>query len=156
MSNTHLYTLQINWQGNLGSGTSKYDAYSRNFDLHIKGKPILHCSSDILFRGEAEKLNPEDFLLASLSSCHMLWYLHLCADAGIVVTSYTDEPEAILDLNHAKGGRFTSATIKPIITIVNATQINLAQDLHTQAHGKCFIANSVNFKITIEALISAQ
>jgi organic hydroperoxide reductase OsmC/OhrA len=93
---THLFHLDIIWTGNNGTGTSAYDAYSRNHTIRCAGKSDLHASSDPFFRGEKEKYNPEDLLLASISSCHMLWFLHLCADAGIVVVKYEDKPEGTM------------------------------------------------------------
>ena len=79
----HAYQVEIIWTGNLGSGTSSYQSYSRDHDVLIKGKEVMHASSDVIFSGDGSKYNPEDLFLSSISSCHMLWYLHLCADAGI-------------------------------------------------------------------------
>src|ERR1700750_1746367 len=87
---THRYTTQLRWTGNLGPGTASYRGYTRDHELSAPGKPTLPGSSDPAFRGDASRYNPEELLVASLSSCHMLWYLHLCSEAGVVVTDYTD------------------------------------------------------------------
>ena len=151
MSRTHHYKVAVEWTGNNGTGTSNAAAYCRDHTLSADNRPLLHCSSDPAFRGDPAKYNPEDMLLYSLSSCHMLWYLHLCADAGIVVTAYIDYPEATMVEESEEGkGRFISACLKPVITITDATKEALAHSLHEKAHHKCFIANSCNFPVTHE------
>lgn len=156
MNKTHHYRTAITWTGNKGSGTSRYDAYERNHTLSIAGKPELLCSSDTAFRGDGTRHNPEDMLLASLSSCHMLWYLHLCADAGIIVTHYTDNAEGIMEEAPGGGGRFTEVTLHPHVTVQDASMIDKANALHDQAHVKCFIANSCNFPVKHQPVAVAQ
>jgi organic hydroperoxide reductase OsmC/OhrA len=80
------------WTGNKGEGTSTYRALDRSFDFCIEHKSIIKGSSDPAFLGDETKYNPEELLLSSIFSCHMLWYLHLCAEAGIIVVSYLDHP----------------------------------------------------------------
>ncbi len=148
MHGEHHYKLKIAWTGNNGTGTSDAKAYERSHTLSAEGKEDLHCSSDPAFRGDSSKYNPEEFLVAAISSCHMLWYLHLCADAGIIVTNYVDKPEGVMvDSYEGKGGRFTGVTLKPTITITDGSKEALALALHERAHEKCFIANSCNFPI---------
>jgi organic hydroperoxide reductase OsmC/OhrA len=147
MNKEHTYTTNIEWIGNKGSGTSDYLAYSRNHILHIDGKADLQCSSDSIFHGDKSKHNPEDFFVAALSACHMLWYLHLCADAGIIVVDYKDQADGTLLLDSVNGGRFVSVTLNPVVTVINESMIGLARELHNDAHKKCFIANSCNFPI---------
>jgi organic hydroperoxide reductase OsmC/OhrA len=154
MSKTHHYKTTIIWNGDLGTGTSRYDEYDRSHSLLVHGKTTLAMSSDTAFRGDASKHNPEDMLLYSLSSCHMLWYLHLCADANIIVTDYQDNATAIMQQTDDGGGYFSEATLHPIVTITDATAINLAKQLHKEAHKKCFIANSVNFVVNCEPEIN--
>ncbi len=146
MQSEHQYSVKINWTGNLGDGTKDYAAYSRNYIISTKNKVNIQASSDTIFRGDADKYNPEELFLASISSCHMLWYLHLCSDAGIIVTDYTDDPKGILDLKK-NNGCFTSVTLHPKVTITDINQISLAEALHSEANKKCFIANSCNFTI---------
>src|SRR5215467_10489751 len=94
MPREHRYQIVTVWTGNLGTGTSAYRAYSRNHEMSSEGKQAaILGSADRHFRGEAPRYNPEELLVAALSACHMLSYLHLCADAGIVVTDYRDEAE---------------------------------------------------------------
>src|SRR5581483_1111180 len=118
-------------------------------------KPDIPASSDAAFRGDASRYNPEDLLVASLSSCHMLWYLGLCAKAGIAVTHYSDDAEGIMIEDHATGGHFESVTLRPNVTIASG-DVEQARALHHEAHRLCFIANSVNFPVTCEPTISPQ
>lgn len=143
----HNYAATITWTGNKGEGTTRYDAYERSHTLSVNNKPDLACSSDVPFRGDGSKYNPEDMFLYSLSSCHMLWYLHLCADAGIVVTGYVDNATANLEVPALGSGRFTEVVLHPVVTITDVSRIAEANALHDQAHGKCFIANSCNFPV---------
>ena len=142
MNKNHPYTLQIRWTGNKGTGTSKYDAYDRSHEVIVRDKMLIAASSDGIFRGDITKHNPEDFFLASLASCHMLWYLHLCADAGVVVESYEDNPTAILSINEKGIGKFSEATLHPKIKISDNSKTQLAIDLHHKANEYCFIATS--------------
>lgn len=149
MNGIHQYKLTVEWTGNNGTGTSNAAAYRRDHTLSADGKEPLPCSSDPAFRGDSSKYNPEDMLVYALSSCHMLWYLHLCADAGIIITNYVDHPEGTMVDTGAggKGGHFTEVVLNPVITITDAAKESLANQLHEKAHEKCFIANSCNFPI---------
>ncbi len=147
MNKLHHYKATITWTGNKGSGTSDYKAYERSHTVAIDGKPEIKASSDAPFLGDVTKHNPEDFLLSALSSCHMLWYLHLCADAGIIAVDYTDSATGIMVQLPTGGGHFSEVTLNPVVTITDGTMIEKANALHDKAHEKCFIANSVNFKV---------
>lgn len=151
MKRLHTYKTQVEWTGNKGMGTVTASAYERSHSVSVEGKPQLLCSSDAPFRGDVSKHNPEDFLLTALSSCHMLWYLHLCADAGIVVSAYVDNATAKMQEHESGGGNFIEATLHPTITLKNAEKIERAKQLHEQANKKCFIANSCNFPVKHEA-----
>jgi len=144
----HHYTTNIRWIGNRGTGTSRYDEYDRNHILSIENKPDLNCSSDTVFRGDNSRHNPEDMLVAALSSCHMLWYLHLCADAGVIVTEYSDSATGTLSINEQGNGCFSRVTLHPTVVIKLPSMIDKAIELHELAHKKCFIANSCNFPVT--------
>ena len=143
----HHYQSTITWTGNKGNGISDYLSYSRDHVISIPNKPDLLGSSDTVFGGDGTKHNPEDMLLASLSVCHMLWYLHLCSDAGINVMSYTDSPEGTMEEHQGSGGKFIEVILNPVITIEYPDKIDLAISLHEKAHACCFIANSVNFPV---------
>jgi organic hydroperoxide reductase OsmC/OhrA len=147
----HNYSLTVKWTGNKGVGTNGYKSYERSHEIFIDGKEIIKSSSDPAFLGDKAKHNPEDLLLASISSCHMLWYLHLCSDAGIVVTNYTDNAKGIMEETAAGGGKFTSVTLYPTITLKNIEQQEQANKLHNKANEFCFIANSLNFKVQHQA-----
>jgi organic hydroperoxide reductase OsmC/OhrA len=148
----HRYLERVEWIGNDGVGTAGYRAYRRDFVVRSQSKPDLPGSSDPTFRGDAARYNPEELLVASLSSCHMLWYLHLCAVNNIVVESYVDEPEGTMEEGPGGEGHFTSVTLHPQVRIASGNR-ERAADLHAEAHAKCFIANSVNFPVTHEATI---
>lgn len=146
----HTYTTRTEWTGNLGMGTENYRAYSRDHVISAAGKPELRGSSDPAFRGDASRYNPEDLLVASLSACHMLWYLHLCAQAGIVVLDYRDEAQGTMVEDEGGGGRFSGVLLRPVARLAAGADAARASALHAEAHRLCFIANSVNFPVTIE------
>lgn len=144
---THHYEVTVEWTGNQGQGTADYVSYGRDHEITASGKPSIPGSADPAFRGNATRWNPEDLLVASLSACHKLWYLHLCAVAGVVVMAYDDTAIGTMVEDPDKGGYFTEVTLRPKITITAQSDRDLAQSLHHQAHHKCFIANSVTFPV---------
>jgi len=153
MSKNHTYQCFIEWTGNLGVGTDTYTSYSRSHNVSSLSKSPISCSSDPMFRGDATKYNPEELFLFSISSCHMLWYLHLCADAKIIVTDYKDSCEGVLALDNNSLGKFESVTLKPTITITDESMIIKATELHQLAHKFCFIAQSLNVHVLIEPIL---
>jgi organic hydroperoxide reductase OsmC/OhrA len=150
MTKTHRYGITVEWTGNTGTGTSAYRAYERRHEIAAPGKPSIPGSADPAFRGDPARWNPEELLVASLSACHKLWYLHLCAVAGIVVTSYVDRAEGEMEETADGSGRFRRVVLKPAVTLAPGMDAALAQALHAEAHAKCFIANSVNFPVAHE------
>lgn len=154
MATQHTYTQEVIWTGNLGQGTQTYTSYSRNHIIKIKNKPDLYGSADAMFHGESHKYNPEDLFLASLSVCHMLWYLHLCADNKINVLSYCDTPEATLQIEEGGKGRFIAACLHPKVQLADINQKDLAISLHQKANEYCFIANSCTFEIKHKPIIT--
>ena len=147
MSQEHRYKATIVWTGNKGEGTSNYRNYDRSHTIQVQGKPLIHGSSDPAFRGDPTAYNPEDMLVSSLSACHMLWYLHLCAAAGVVVTHYKDSAVGVMKETPDGGGAFTEVTLYPEVTVSDAAMIDKAIRLHHKANKLCFIANSVNFPV---------
>jgi organic hydroperoxide reductase OsmC/OhrA len=143
----HNYNSTIKWTGNKGSGTSHYQDYEREHIIVIANKDNILGSSDPAFCGDKTKHNPEDLLVSSLSSCHMLWYLHLCAQAGVIVTDYIDNATGIMKETENGGGHFTEVTLNPVVTVTERTMIEKANELHIKANELCFIANSVNFPV---------
>ena len=156
MSKAHNYQIKTTWTGNTGAGTSDYRGYERAHEFSAPGKPVIVGSSDPNFRGDAAHYNPEELLVAALSACHMLWYLHLCAESGIVVTGYVDEARGTMIETADSGGHFTKAVLRPIVTVKAGTDLALAEQLHERAHRLCFIANSVNFPVCCESEIKTN
>lgn len=153
MTNKHTYKTQLIWDGNLGDGTSTYAGYGRQYRILIDGKPELHGSADPMFRGDADRHNPEDLFLAAVSSCHMLSYLALCARSRINVVDYRDDATGDLVLDASGGGRFEEIRLHPVVTIADAADADQAMALHERAHALCFIANSCSVPIRHEAEI---
>jgi organic hydroperoxide reductase OsmC/OhrA len=151
----HTYRVAVEWIGNRGHGTPGHAGYGRDHTISAGAKPPIAGSSDPAFRGDPGRWNPEELLLASISACHKLWYLGLCAKAGISVVSYRDEAEATMVEEPNGAGRFVSATLRPRITIRAGADMDEATRLHHEAHAYCFIANSVNFPIACEPNITA-
>ena len=143
----HHYKATITWTGNTGKGTSDYRAYERNHTISIDGKPTIPGSSDPSFRGDPTRYNPEEMLVASLSACHMLWYLHVCTEAGVVVVDYTDDATGTMAETADGGGHFKEVTLHPKVTVSDESMIAKANELHRKANKLCFIANSCNFPV---------
>jgi len=150
---THLYHPTVEWTGNNGNGTSGYRAYERAHLISSPGKPDILGSSDAAFRGDRTRWNPEDLFVASVSACHKLWYLHLCATAGVVVLGYRDEPVGTMIENADGSGRFTSIVLHPAVKVDAGSDEGKAISLHHDAHTMCFIANSVSCPISVEPTV---
>jgi organic hydroperoxide reductase OsmC/OhrA len=146
----HRYTVRLDWTGNEGTGTSAYRAYSRSHELSAPGKPAIPCSSDPAFRGDPARWNPEELLVASLAACHQLWYLHLCAEAGIVVQAYGDDASGVMVEQPDGAGRFESVTLRPCARLARSADERRARALHHEAAKMCFIARSVSFRVDHE------
>jgi organic hydroperoxide reductase OsmC/OhrA len=148
----HHFEVKVEWQGNLGSGTSAYRAYDRDNIVTAHGKATIDGSSARAFHGSPERWNPEELLVAALSECHMLSYLHVATSNGIIVTAYEDDATGTMRQTPDGGGYFTSVTLRPIVTI-SAGDPELARSIHAEASAKCFIASSVNFPVNHEPTI---
>ncbi|WP_242906090.1 OsmC family protein [Actinomadura terrae] len=150
MSKSHHYEVSVTWTGNTGTGTSSYRAYERAHEVAAEGKAPIAGSADPGFRGDPARWNPEELLVASVSQCHMLWFLHLCATEKIVVTSYTDTPHGTMTETPDGGGRFEEVVLRPRVTLADPAKTDRVGELHERAHELCFIANSVNFPVRHE------
>jgi organic hydroperoxide reductase OsmC/OhrA len=150
MNKRHTYSIRLDWTGNQGSGTSSYRAYSRSHDISAPGKPTIAGSSDPVFRGDPARWNPAELLVASLAACHQLWYLHLCADAGIVVEDYSDSASGVEIEQPDGAGQFESVTLRPHAKLAPGSDRETARRLHDEAASKCFIARSVSFRVEHE------
>ena len=149
MAKQHQYAVNILWTGNEGTGTRSYANYRRDHEITVAGKPPIQGSSDPAFRGDRARYNPEELLVASLSGCHMLWYLHLCAINGIVVLEYRDEAGGTLQEESDGGGAFVRVVLKPRVTLAQGGNRDQALALHEKAHHLCFIARSVAFPVEV-------
>jgi len=147
MQGQHHYNTTIKWTGNTGTGTDNYRNYERSHQIIIENKSDILGSSDTAFRGDKTKHNPEDLLVSSLSACHMLWYLHLCSEAGVIVLDYTDNATGVMIETSNGGGQFTEVILNPIVIVTENSMIDKANELHKKANELCFIANSVNFPV---------
>lgn len=153
----HQYKIKTEWKGNQGKGTSDYQSYSRDHTINAEGKyGSILAASDPSFRGDPSRYNPEELLLSSLSSCHMLWYLHLCSVNKVIVTAYADSAVGIMEESASGSGRFTEVTLYPQVKVADASMIAKANELHEEANKMCFIANSCNFKIGHQPVIKSE
>lgn len=151
MLGEHRYAIELEWQGDRGEGTSSYRSYGRQHAVRAAGK--LHeiaGSSDRAFHGDRERWNPEELVLAALSECHMLSYLHVAVNHGVVVVGYEDAATAILREDGRGGGSLVEAVLRPRVTVAEPSMRELAESLHHEASEKCFIAASVAFPVRLE------
>jgi organic hydroperoxide reductase OsmC/OhrA len=155
LTKTHRYAVTVEWTGNTGTGTSGYRSYERQHEISAgTEKPLIPGSSDPAFRGDPARWNPEELLVAALSACHKLWYLHLCAEAGIIVLAYVDHAEGVMQETTDGSGHFERVVLRPQLTVASGSDMARARELHDAAHAKCFIARSVNFPVQHEPKIS--
>lgn len=153
MLGEHRYSVRTTWTGDRGTGTSGYRDYDRSVTIAIDGKPELLASSDKPFRGDPSRWNPEDMLVAALSECHLLSYLHACVRAGVVVVAYEDEASGLMVEDGRGGGAFREVVLRPRVTVAEEWMTDAATAAHAQAHEWCFIANSVNFPVRHEPTV---
>ncbi len=152
----HHYHVRMIWTGSRGVGTTSYRSYGRDYDVMADGKATMKGSADPQYRGDAALWNPEELLLASLSACHQLWYLHLCASAGVVVRAYEDRAEGTMLVHSDGSGEFISVLLRPSVTIAVGADRERALGLHADAANMCFIARSVKFPVTHEPTIEVE
>src|SRR3954447_4366405 len=150
MGRRHRYETTSIWTGDRGRGTADYRAYDRAHETSAGGRPVLASSSDPAFRGDPERWNPELLLVAALSQCHLLWYLHLCAVSGVTVTQYADTAVGVMVQDADDGGRFEEVVLRPVVTVAEGSMVERATQLHHEASRRCFIASSVNFPVRHE------
>lgn len=146
----HKYQSKVIWTGDLGSGTSGYRDYERAHSIQVNGKEEILASSDPSFRGDPKRYNPEELFLASLSSCHMLWVLHLATVEGVIITGYEDAAEGTMEEAKDGSGKFTEVILKPVITVTEERMLTKLDSIHQKANAMCFIANSCNFEVKHE------
>jgi organic hydroperoxide reductase OsmC/OhrA len=145
----HKYEVRVDWTGDDGEGTKTYKSYRRDHIITCEGKPQIQGSSDPSFRGDQHRYNPEELLVASLSSCHMLWYLHLCAVNHVTVLNYRDSAVGVMEESDNGSGEFVQVTLRPTVEVKSGADQTKALALHSEAHSFCFIARSVKFPVVI-------
>lgn len=155
MGGEHHYRVRAEWTGDRGQGTADYRAYARTVTLSAAGKPDILASSDAPFRGDRDRWNPEDLLVAALSECHLLSYLHACVTAGVSVTAYADEATGLMRQDGGNGGAFVEVVLHPRVTVADPAMVDAATAAHHDAHEWCFIARSVNFPVRVEPVVTA-
>lgn len=151
----HAYAVRVTWTGNTGEGTTGYRSYRRDHTVSTEGPPDLLGSADPTFRGDPSRWNPEQLLLAALSQCHLMSYLHACVMSGVVVTAYVDEAQGHLEVDRDGSGRFTGVLLRPHVTVAEAGMVPAATEAHRKANELCFIANSVSFPVRHEPTVVA-
>ncbi len=151
---THHYEVRTQWTGDTGAGTASYHGFERAHDVEADGRPVLRGSSDAAFRGDPARWNPELFLLAALSECHMLSYLGLAPAAGVIVVGYADTAGGSMVTHADASGEFTEVTLRPHVTVADEAMVATAAELHKKAGEKCFIARSVNFPVHHEPTVT--
>jgi len=149
----HRYALTVEWTGNSGEGTATYRGYRRTHTVTAEGPPELLGSADRTFHGDRDRWNPEQLLIASLAQCHMLSYLHVCVEAGVVVTHYVDRATGSMRTEADGSGRFTEVVLHPEVTVADVAMVEAATNAHRRAHQLCFIANSVSFQVRHEPVV---
>lgn len=143
----HYYKTIVTWTGNTGKGTLDYKAYERDHIIQVQGKPEIQGTSEVSYYGNQFRYNPEELLVASLSACHMLWFLHLCAINKVVIIAYKDIAFGTMQTTPGGGGKFTEVILKPDISIAGSADAELLDKLHKEANTLCFIASSCNFPV---------
>jgi organic hydroperoxide reductase OsmC/OhrA len=150
VSRVHRYEVQVTWTGNLGEGTASYRAYARDHESRADSRPVLAGSSDPSFRGDPERWDPERLLVAALSQCHLLSYLHVCAVEDVVVLSYEDRATGVMEEEAEGGGQFVEVTLHPLVEVADQAMVERARELHGRASSLCFIARSMAFPVRHE------
>lgn len=152
----HSYDVTVTWTGNHGEGTASYTAYGREHEITSSATTPIAGSADPAFRGDADRWNPEQLQVVSLSQCHMLWYLNLAASAGVTVVAYEDAAHGVMTQNPDGSGQFESVTLRPVVTITDDSDADVARRCHADVPRMCFIARSVNFPVHHEPVIRRE
>ncbi len=154
MTRAHTYRVEVEWDGQ--PAASGFVVYDRDHVVTARGRDPILASSDPAFRGSRDRWNPEQLLLASISQCHMLWYLHLACWSGVVVTDYHDYPEGYLLENEDGSGQFEAVVLHPVVTVTHESMVEAAYHVHHRVGEKCFIARSLNFPVRHEPVVRVR
>jgi organic hydroperoxide reductase OsmC/OhrA len=151
------YTATIAWQRDGQPFTDR--RYRRHHQWRFDGGAVVAASSSPqvvpLPMSDAAGVDPEEAFVASLSSCHLLWFLDFACRAGWVVDAYQDDARGLLAPNADGQLAMTVVTLRPLVTFAGARQPDAAEiaRLHHAAHAACFIANSVRTDVRCEPQI---
>ncbi|MDM7885366.1 OsmC family protein [Curtobacterium sp. RHCKG23] len=143
----HSYEVAVRWTGDRGTGTSGYRDYGRDHTISAAGKQDVAGSADPAFRGDRDRWNPEELVLAALAQCHMMSYLYVAVQRGFTVVDYQDSASTSLDVHRDGTGELTGATLRPVVTILEADRVEDAEAAHAEAGRLCFVARSVAFPV---------
>jgi len=130
-----------------------YDSYNRAHEVRFKNGAIaLRASSAPEFRGDADRINPEEAFVASLSGCHMLTFLAICARKRLTPNSYEDDAVGVLEKGPDGKLWISRAILRPRVCFASGAVVDgeVLAKIHHKAHQECFIANSVKTSVTIE------
>ena len=151
----HKYEVRTIWTGNTGQGTANYASYSRAHEISVPNKPPIPGTTEVPRFHDASRYTPEELFVAALSACHMMWLLHLCADAKITVQSYVDDAQGRMAV-HGQTGQFAEVTLRPVMRITDPSRVRDAVALHEEAHKLCYVARSVNFPVHCNPSVTAD
>lgn len=146
----HEYRATTTWKRTTDDFT--YDTYNRAHDVTFGGGETVPWSAAPEFKGNAERVNPEEAFVAALSTCHMLTFLAIAARKRFVVDSYRDEAVGVMERNSAGKYWVSNVTLRPKVAFSGTRQPSDSEisELHRAAHDNCFIANSVTTHVAVE------
>ncbi|MDW5291019.1 OsmC family protein [Formosa sp. PL04] len=147
MLTTFQFKIQNHWDLETALIEKQSGGSLKTHQVFLEDGKTFEVSAAKAFKGDASKYNPEELLMAALSSCHFMSYIYVCEQAGIFILKYSDNVEGFLKLNDDGSGAFTKIILKPKVTIKTVELKELAEALHTKAGRLCFIANSCAFEI---------
>lgn len=150
MARVHRYRSQLRWQGSTAVG---YASYQRAHRVETPpSETEFRLSADAAFRGDPALPNPEQLLLAAASSCQLLSFLALAAQAGIDVVAYSDDAEAIMPAGRTPM-RITQVVLRPRIVVAPGADLDQVRQLVEQAHDGCYIANSLTAEVVLDPAV---
>jgi organic hydroperoxide reductase OsmC/OhrA len=147
------HRAQFHWRRTSADFT--YQTYNRAHEILFKdGLIVLPSSSAPEFRGDPDRVDPEEAFVGALSGCHMLTFLAICARKRLTLESYEDDASGWLELDAHGKLWIARVTLRPSAQFAPDVEIDAAQlaDLHHHAHSECFIANSVKTLVNVEPL----
>lgn len=143
------HRAEVHWERT--SPTFTYDTYNRAHEVRFKnGDVVVQGSATPEFRGDAERVDPEENFVAALSACHMLSFLAIAARKRLTVESYSDNAVGYLEKGAGGKLQMTRVILRPRVIFAAAVDLKALEDIHHLAHDTCFIANSVTTSVAVE------